>query len=335
MTNTNRKIWIDWFKVIGMVLIIWGHMFPYYFSDFVYAFSVPVFFWASGYLANTDTDKKVFFHKIWKSLVVPYVLICIANLVASLVISHSRFLSLPGVLQSLAAIPLGIQRFPSQVAVGVGSLWFVYALGILKIIHRFTNLKVMAVMSVVALLIIWLIKPSDCCWAAPSTFLCMPFYTLGAYCRRQNTKMLDRIMKLPSWWLLFVFIVATVALYVLSGINSAPYFYKLEYGNYILLMLFNALLGILLLAICSKYLERYSKSHVILPVLNAGMIVILGFQRWFVLLVTYFTKPRISNHFVYDMLTLVLSILILLMFVPIIKQFAKYFPPILGYRKSK
>lgn len=48
--SKNRIIWIDWLKVFGIFLIIWGHMFPPMITDFIYSFSVPLFFITSGFL---------------------------------------------------------------------------------------------------------------------------------------------------------------------------------------------------------------------------------------------------------------------------------------------
>lgn len=165
MANTERKIWVDWFKVIGMVCIIWGHMFPYHFTDFVYSFSVPAFFWASGYLASTNADKKTFLKKLWNSLVVPYLLICAVNVVLCVIIFHNHYLTFHGVFKSLVAIPLGMQSFPDNSAIGIGAMWFVYTLAVIKIIHCFTKKEVLAVLSVLSLLAVWWFKPAECYWA--------------------------------------------------------------------------------------------------------------------------------------------------------------------------
>ncbi len=124
----GRKLWIDWMKVLGMVFIIWGHMFPYYFTNFVYSFSVPAFFWASGYLAKDQNDKLIFFHKLWKSLIVPMLIICTVNLLFLLILYHTEYFNIQGIIKSLAAIPLGIQSYPDKTAIGIGAMWFVYSL---------------------------------------------------------------------------------------------------------------------------------------------------------------------------------------------------------------
>lgn len=47
-----RYYWIDWMKVIGMFLIIWGHFFPKFSNVIIYSFNVPLFFCISGYLGG-------------------------------------------------------------------------------------------------------------------------------------------------------------------------------------------------------------------------------------------------------------------------------------------
>ena len=49
-TTTNIRLnWLDWMKVIGMYLIVYGH-FSSYGHKFIYTFSVPLFFMISGFL---------------------------------------------------------------------------------------------------------------------------------------------------------------------------------------------------------------------------------------------------------------------------------------------
>lgn len=48
----ERRIWIDWMKVVGMLFIVWGHFTPNIMHNFIYAFNVPLFFCISGALTN-------------------------------------------------------------------------------------------------------------------------------------------------------------------------------------------------------------------------------------------------------------------------------------------
>lgn len=51
----ERRIWIDWMKVLGMLFIVWGHFTPNIMHNFIYAFNVPLFFCISGALTNVPS----------------------------------------------------------------------------------------------------------------------------------------------------------------------------------------------------------------------------------------------------------------------------------------
>lgn len=55
----QRQGWIDWMKVLGMLFIVWGHSSPKICSDFIYTFSVPLFFIMAGYLSRCKVDNLV------------------------------------------------------------------------------------------------------------------------------------------------------------------------------------------------------------------------------------------------------------------------------------
>ena len=71
-SNKKRKNWIDWAKVLGMFLVVYGHCFPQSMTDFVYAFNVPVFFVVSGYLCKKETSFDICWKKTLSNLVIPY-----------------------------------------------------------------------------------------------------------------------------------------------------------------------------------------------------------------------------------------------------------------------
>lgn len=60
----QRVLWIDWIKIIGIYLIVLGHMSAPG-NDFIYVFHVPLFFITSGYLAQKADSMKVCVSKIY------------------------------------------------------------------------------------------------------------------------------------------------------------------------------------------------------------------------------------------------------------------------------
>lgn len=84
----NRKIWLDIAKGITIILMVLGHTsIPDYLSDFIYAFHMPLFFIASGYITNWNkyNTTRFIYHK-FKSLIIPFtiystIVLCICNLI--------------------------------------------------------------------------------------------------------------------------------------------------------------------------------------------------------------------------------------------------------------
>lgn len=64
-------------KVLGMFLIIWGHLSPDYLKDCIYMFNVPSFFIISGFLFKSS-DWKTFVKKNIQGLVVPYIFLTLS-----------------------------------------------------------------------------------------------------------------------------------------------------------------------------------------------------------------------------------------------------------------
>lgn len=62
-------------KTIGIYLIVLGHMFPKPGTIFIYSFSVPLFFFISGFLFSRSETFGSFLIKNIKSLIVPYLFI--------------------------------------------------------------------------------------------------------------------------------------------------------------------------------------------------------------------------------------------------------------------
>mgnify|MGYP003436670250 CR=1 FL=1 len=83
----QRKIWVDWAKVLGMYTIIYGHCFPETMSNFIYAFNVPVFFIISGYLCKKEQDFSTCWNKTLHNLIIPYYILAFIK-VAGAIFKH-------------------------------------------------------------------------------------------------------------------------------------------------------------------------------------------------------------------------------------------------------
>ena len=77
MSNLKRLKYIDFIKGVAIICIIFGHLGIGAINRIVYTFHVPVFFFITGYLTNTETDFLSFIKKKTKKLIIPYFLTCI------------------------------------------------------------------------------------------------------------------------------------------------------------------------------------------------------------------------------------------------------------------
>ncbi len=127
--SNGRMMWIDWMKAIGIYLIVYGHLFSVG-HWYVYTFSVPLFFLISGFLCKREENLSLFWKKIWYNLVLPLLLISFINYaIGSIFAIIKGNYDVGGLWKFLIDLLLGFHS-------SVGSLWFVYTLILLKIIHQ-------------------------------------------------------------------------------------------------------------------------------------------------------------------------------------------------------
>ncbi|HON53348.1 MAG TPA: acyltransferase family protein [Bacteroidales bacterium] len=70
----QRINWIDYAKVIGIYLVVLGHLpIPEQGSVYIYSFHMPLFFFISGFLSKTNniTFRQFILKKI-RTLIIPY-----------------------------------------------------------------------------------------------------------------------------------------------------------------------------------------------------------------------------------------------------------------------
>ena len=74
MAQSNRLEWLDIAKGIAIILMVIGHSsIPQIGSNFIFAFHMPLFFIASGWVSNYQKSSfKRFIEKKWSSLLIPF-----------------------------------------------------------------------------------------------------------------------------------------------------------------------------------------------------------------------------------------------------------------------
>lgn len=329
LATTGRLNWIDWMKVIGIYLIAYGHLFSIG-NIYVYVFSVPLFFIISGFLCKKEENTNTFWKKLWYNLILPMILISLLNFIIGILLSVRK-----GVFD-----PASIYKFPIFAILGfhagVGTLWFVYTLIILKVINQYLPSRIAS--AIVSFIIFpamgiainhWnptvhgvsLVYSSN---AAINVCMASPFFCIGTLLRTKKSQLVS-FDSLKLQILLFVFCLAIV--YLCGRYNGGVWMYIDGYGNNIVLFIIGGFSGTAMIYVVSKWLD--SIHHKVVTDLSNGTIVILGFHYYVIALVR-----KISPSTTY--LDPIFAIVIILVFVPIIWLVEKHLPYLMGiYRVKK
>lgn len=196
--ETKRINWIDWAKVIGIMIVVFCHTPQYdtFEKRFLCSFQMPLFFMLSGYLHKPTGSIKTSFQKYWKTIIIPYLLFQILfypyflvqrHFEVGLVISDYKNSILIPWLDTIIGIPIN------------GVTWFLVALLIIKLIVDFFNQYVHIMTVVIFGIIISSILSSfisvndkiHISYAISSMLSFMPFFFFGIYLKHKGKLISD------------------------------------------------------------------------------------------------------------------------------------------------
>jgi len=321
----ERIHWVDWMKTIGMYLIVLGHFFSIG-NTYIYVFSVPLFFFISGFLTKREIEAKVFWKKLCYNLAVPMFLIAFLNFLIGGIFNIYAGKEFGNVIIFLISSIFGFHE-------GVVNLWFVYTLILLKILLQYLPKRAIWPAAVLFLLLAVLVKRcpieimgysvSQTPNAIVDVCLAYPFFMVGFFAKKYK----DKLCSVKITWKSLLPISISIVLWYLCGkYNGSVYLYICNYGNYLLLCLAGSLSGIFLTYIVCRFLEKFKNT--VTFIISKGSIIILGFHSWLIICVRHFFRDVSWMDFLW-------ALLILLSFIPVIMMVEKYFPLLMGkYRKS-
>lgn len=312
--NRQRIFWIDWMKVIGMYLIITGHLFPVGYT-FIYVFSVPLFFLISGFLCKQEQSHLVFWLKIFYNYITPIFII------RTIMYFWEKYISVdPNHFMSIFDYWLFMLKGYQNC---IGACWFIYTLIIIRVLFQYFH-------SLKATILIFLFLTGIAIYlnttnihrnnAIINTTVAYQPFALGYYLRQYKNRFISFH---PSFNTAITIIVFCSLLIVLCGIlNGEVWLYNNGYGRSFTLYLIGAICGALLVYTISKLIDSQFKS--IIYILSFGNIITLGFHQLFVNIIRIHFNS--SSYYPY-----IWGLVILLVFYPIILFCKSYFPIILGF----
>ena len=228
---TNRIEYIDYYRAIGILLMVMGHIgFGEKFDKFIHAFHMPMFFFVSGFLYKRS-DKKISYILIKKvkSLIVPYFIFGIFHctlygFIYGFSVEHYYHL----LMFNSDGIPIA------------GALWFLTDLFFTDILflvcERYNYLVLIPLISVLGCLLttFWDIRLP---WSLNVSLVGLGFYYLGDLIKKEKC---NRVYKLlfHSAWIIPISLL-TVALIFVNG------YVNMRTGRYSIIPLFwiNAILA--------------------------------------------------------------------------------------------
>lgn len=325
--SLQRILWIDYMKAIGMYLIVLGHFFPIG-HKFIYVFSVPLFFIISGFLTKRESSQKEFWKKLWYNLALPMIIITLlaysVRTVGDIVLGRYNI--------------EGLLKLPIDLSLGMWNLlkecWFIYTLILIKIVFQYARGYITdIVLTLLFLLISWLIYKEEFVLfgynilhnptSAINLFCCYPFYIIGFYMAKFKVAL--NSYKITPITIIY-FLASLVCVYICYLYNDDVRIYTSYYGDNIFLYLLGGVSGTAMIFFISKYLGKYNFKF--LKTISVGSIIILGFHIFFIQIIEKI-YPESS------LLEYIWSLLIILLFVPIISFSQKYFPILIGKYRSK
>ena len=165
-------------------------------------------------------------------------------------------------------------------------------------------------------------------WSIINVFISIPYFIMGIYLR--NINYMDNIKNYTTKKLNFLFVLIFFIQYFLSYYNGVANMVINDYGKSILLFYVLGMSGSIMIFIISIIIERSSISQLygsIIKTISSGTILILGFHMIFVRIFMCLFKLTFIEK---DIFCYPASIIILLLFIPIIIFTHKHIPVLIG-----
>ena len=317
---------------MGLYLMILGHMnlVSPNMSAYIYTFHMPLFFILSGMITSRNSDKKIVCEKLYRKLIIPFVIIAsIWCVIYILLWVKNGIFDFGYWLNNI----LGTFVSPGK-SLGVletlrGPLWFLLALADIKFLACFIEKKKFwIILSVLAIAISLLLRHFNIVlpFAIDSALFAIPFYAAGVFLRQYPS-----IWNITEFKSLIVAVVCGLLTYAVYKYNGIVDINHCVWGNNILLFYIGGVIGsigIYFLSISASSIYNYM-GGVILTLVSGAMLII-GFSQNISSIVRNIL-PFLSGDNIGGMLIGFITMAILYPLIIVVK---KIFPSILGYRKS-
>ncbi len=286
--------WINIAKGIAILAIVYGHSYPPdWIYDFFFYFHIPIFYFISGYLFNKSQPPfKDFIKHKFKTLMIPfYIYGFIMTLLMYVLLWKNGILDKENTIHYFMGL---IDGRPNHLA--NNNLWFLSSLFFTNLIGYITLKKIpyskLLFITIIALDIYFIYltnRMHNSIYSISTIPPALFFFIMGYYYK-------DYEFSLENSKLLFGFFVFVMAVYAYSDfvVHQEIHIGGNYYGRSILLMLFNGLIGTLLVIFLSKKINQNN----LLEYLGTTSLYIFIFHQAFVPITEAFNSALgIEKHF--------------------------------------
>jgi len=289
MKRNSRIVWLDYAKVVGMFLVILGHMYkfsspPCYVRNFIYLFHMPLFFFISGmFFLPRGLNKMI------RSLIIPAV-----GWIAVWIV----FLSLVERLNPLWVLIDTVIKFCNGDDLPCGPAWFLFALFWCQILTLLVIDKRLRWFGGCLVLISWIgMKCLPYCYYGNAA-MAMPFFLMGYYGK-------SWVYQLPKQYEVLLVVVTSIMLFTAAGYFGPASMRSMGFGNIwrcpihrpfnIALYYLFGLCGIIALLLFFKIINP--RRCIFVERCSTGLIVILCFHRFVrVTVLEQYLLDKISSY---------------------------------------
>ncbi len=272
----NKRIeWIDTAKLLGIFLVILGHLptgikgTEYFPRVYIYTFHMPLFFFLSGLTFHTDYSIFKNVKKNIRTLIIPYIFFYVCLYIVWFFIAflgHAEIYRqnvLFGVIKPFLGLLLGVGfNTPYSIMIGIGAqLWFLPALFWCKTIVAFLPQKndkkkslcilIICSFSLVISILLWCAN-RFLPFSMGSACMALPFFCLGIVSKNLIMQLNNRSLVL-KFFLLVLFMLVTGGITFYNGLIDTN---QILFGKSPLLYYLGGISGILFAIILAMILPQ-------------------------------------------------------------------------------
>jgi len=342
----ERETWIDYAKVIGIILVLLGHikLIDPTLQWFIFSFHMPLFFFISGYLHKSADSIGSSIKKDVQRLLLPYVyfyLITYALWLAAFLVNHKNDTEViqEGVIKPLLGLLVGV-GYETDISLSVNHpIWFLVGLFVAKsmftVIEKITggNKLYITLIIIVLTVAVTSIKLAgyDLWFSIDSAVLALPFLYAGVLTRSFGT--------IKKWFgnnsvnLIWVVLMGTITFF-LCIYNQRVDINSTNWGNNLLVYYLEGFTGMLMVFALCFVLDQYPTKFILF--VSANTMVLLATQsKLKSVVVSGFRSVGYRFPEKVDITqALVITLAIFILSLPVMYIIDKYFPFLAGGTKK-